>query len=124
MKRRNFLKLIGASSVTPGILVAKPRERPRDFLEDKIFNGQVFRAPWPLCHTVIVQYFGRGDKWLLLSSPYRAAQHQGNAMTICYYGRKDGSDNPLYTQRELQEKLKNWKLVKSRLILGTDEDLT
>ena len=87
----------------------------------KIFNGQVFEAPWPFCHTVIVQYFDL-DKWILLSDPYRTQNclsgYNGTAMMVCYYERKlDGGSNPFYTQAELQEKLKNWKLVKSRLIL-------
>ena len=117
MKRRDFLKLIGVTTVIPNIVMAETKP-VRNLLEDTIFNGQVFEAPWPLCHTVIVMYFGRGDQWLLLSSPYRTSYSTWNTAVIpCYYIRKDGSDNPFYTQKQLQEKLKDWKLVKSKLIL-------
>jgi len=119
MNRRQFIKSL--SGVTAGLVVlpsvkATPSPSPPSIL--KIFNGQVFQAPYPLCHTVIVMYFGRGDQWVLLSAPYGAAQHNGTAMVPCYYMRKDGSDNPFYTQVELQEKLKDWKLVVSNLILS------
>ena len=128
MNRRSFLKrcglipFIGSLAVGVEILKSGPpgwTAFPDSNLEVslKIFNGQVFEAPWPLCHTVIVQYFGEVDKWLLLSEPYESAQHGGSGMMVCHYGRNDGGYNPFYTQRELQEKLTRWKLVKSKLIL-------
>ena len=120
MNRREFLKSTVLGPILPATIVFGIKRRPvfRDLQKDTIFNGQVFEAPWPLCHTVIVVYFGRGDKWVLLSSPYSAAQHNGSAMMVCYYGRKDGSDNPIYTQEQLQEKLKDWKLVNLQLELA------
>ena len=122
MKRRNFLKRIGQTiaglAVAPSVVKAKKKQpEVGEGFPLKIFNGQVFEAPYPLCHTVIVMYFGRGDQWVLLSDPYPAAQHQGSAMIPCYYLRNDGSDNPFYTQAELQEKLKDWKLIQSHITL-------
>lgn len=82
----------------------------------RIFNGQVFDSPNGY-FTVITQWFDV-DKWLLLSEPYLAT-HGGRAMMFCRYKRKDGSYNPFYTQAELQEKLKNWKLVEDKqLVFG------
>ena len=76
-------------------------------------NGQIYEAPYPLCHQVIVQWFGepKADTWILMTIPYEAANHDGTAMMPCCYKRKDGSFNPFYTEEELEEKLSTWKLV-------------
>lgn len=125
MDRRKFLKKCGLIPFIGSLAAVAKSETPESkSTEDnrkygaplRIFNGQVFEAPYPLFHTVIVQYFGRDDKWVLLSDPYRA-QHGGSAMMVCYYDRKDGSYNPFYTQAELQEKLKDWKLVKDKRLV-------
>ena len=82
----------------------------------EILNGQIFEAPYPLCHTVIILYLGENDKWILLYHG-DAASHNGSCLNVCHYERVDGGYNPIYTQKELQEKLKNWKLLNEKLIL-------
>lgn len=101
MNRRTFLKYIGLSAILPN-KVTKSTE---------ISNGQIYQAPWPLCHRVIVQYFGRNNYWLLLSNPYESANRDGTAMMVCYYEREDGSYNPLYTKKELAKKLSTWQIL-------------
>jgi len=118
MNRRGFLKrTFGAAAglaVLPKIGEAMPKRNiPEAPL--KIFNGQIFIAPWPVCHVVSVLYFGRGDQWLLLSEPSPAAQHDGNAMMVCHY-EHDGGYDPIYTQGQLQEKLKGWKLIGNKVL--------
>jgi hypothetical protein len=84
----------------------------------KIWNGQIYEAPRPLCHRVIVQYLGKPDidTWVLLSTPYETADHNGTAMMLCCYAREDGSFNPWYTQEELVKKLQDWSLCKGSYV--------
>ena len=122
LNRRNFMKMTGVGVV--GVIATQRSEAieqdsgildkvdTRDFT-DKIHNGQIYEAPWPLCHQVIVMYSGRGDKYLLLYCAQSC--YEGNVLNVCYYDRKDGGYNPFYTQEELQEKLKGWKLLKSTI---------
>lgn len=121
MDRRGFLKRCGLLPFISSLATVAHAEAKQEYFEGhpvrSVQSGQVFEAPWPLCHTVIVQYFGSGDKWMLLSGPYSAAQHGGNAMMVYYYKRKDGSYSPFYTQRELQEKLKDWKLIEDKRLV-------
>lgn len=128
MNRRGFLKKCGlipfvGGLANTGLSEAKqesfegllaPYEQPFLDEQQRIFNGQIFEAPYPLYHTVIAQWFDL-DKWILLSEPYLAA-HAARAMMVCRFKRKDGSYNPFYTQRELQEKLKDWKLLENATI--------
>jgi len=119
MKRRRFLKYLSGIPFVGSLTFAKssvrgmePYEQPFLDKPGRIFNGQIFEAPYPLHHTVIAQWFDL-DKWILLSQPLLAA-HAYRAMVICRYKRKDGSYNPFYTQEELQEKLKDWKLIENK----------
>ena len=111
MNRRGFFQMLG---FLPFLNNAKAKEN--------VFCGQVYEAPWPLCHRVVVQWFGRPkvDTWILLSTPFSAAQHKGTAMSLCCYKRKDGSFNPFYTEKELREKLSTWKLLEDRCVLLED----
>lgn len=129
MDRRGFLKkysLIPFIGSLPAVAQSKakqesfegllaPYEQPFLDEQQRIFNGQIFEAPYPLYHTVIAQWFDL-DKWILLSEPYLAA-HAARAMVVCRFKRKDGSYNPFYTQRELQEKLKDWKLIEDKQVV-------
>lgn len=78
-------------------------------VKDEIINGMVFEAPAPLFHQVVVLYHYTKEKdgWMLLHISNGA--HGWNVANICHYDRKEGGYNPIYTQEELQEKLKTWK---------------
>lgn len=128
INRRQFMRRIGQICAGIGSLFATRQsgasegKLTEDMLVDavnkmEVYNGQVYQAPWPFCHIVIVMYLGRGDEWVLLYGPYKAAQHGGTAVCVCYYERKDGKYNPIYTKRELQEKLKDWTLLERELRL-------
>ena len=116
LNRRSFMKVIGVSAI--GSITTASLGTGEDSIEDrvdvrtfadKIINGQIYEAPYPLCHRVIVLYMGRGDVYVLLW--HGKSCHWHNILNVCHYKRKDGGFNPFYTQEELQEKLKDWKLT-------------
>ena len=116
LNRRSFMKVIGVSAI--GSITTASLGTGEDSIEDrvdvrtfadKIINGQIYEAPYPLCHRVIVLYMGRGDVYVLLW--HGKSGHWHNVLNVCHYDRQCGGYSPIYTQAELQDKLKTWKLI-------------
>ena len=72
-------------------------------------NGQVYVSD--VGCKVIVLWTGieEVDEYVLLSTPFNSS-HGGTAMMVCKFARRDGGYNPFYTEAQLQEFLRSWKL--------------
>ena len=125
MRRRTFLQWLSAFFCAPR--PGPAAEPPKD---DILYNGTVWRSPWPLCHLVTVLFWDIEDReaiYVLLSEPYHAAG-PGTAMMVCRYDdpyKSRGRHSPFYTEPELKRKLSGWQLMplNNRLANGTQFDI-
>ena len=111
MKRRTFIQWLAALPFFP-----KSKSKANEIPKDLLLNGTVWKAPWPLCHTVVILFLEVREgvaTYCLLSSPYQASGREGTATMVCRYddttsvGRYSG----IYTESELLHKLTKeiWK---------------
>jgi hypothetical protein len=85
--------------------------------KEDIKNGTIWRARWPLCWTVVLQWIDI-DVWLILSAPERA---RGGGTCQMSYGLPCGKD--LLTREEVLGVLRKWKATKldATLVLVEEE---